>query len=118
RARELLRQGAIVAVKGLGGFLLACDAENEEAVRKLRTRKRRSDKPFALMARDIESVESFCEVSAEERACLLSLRRPIVILRHRPDSPIARAVAPGNKTMGVMLPYTPLHYLLFSDSPD
>jgi hydrogenase maturation protein HypF len=118
RARKLLRQGKIVAVKGLGGFLLACDAENDEAVRALRTRKRRSDKPFALMVRDIHSVESFCEITPEERTCLLSLRRPIVVLRRRPNSSISNAVAPGNKTVGVMLPYTPLHYLLFSDSPD
>ncbi len=117
QARELLREGKIVAVKGLGGFLLACDAENDEAVRELRTRKRRSDKPFALMARDLPSVESFCEVMSEDRGLLLSLKRPIVVLRHRAGSPISAAVAPGNKTIGVMLPYTPLHYLLFSDSP-
>lgn len=118
KARQLLREGKIVAVKGLGGFLLACDAENEEAVRSLRTRKRRSDKPFALMSRDIKSVESFCEISAEDHASLVSPRRPVVILQRSADSPIANAVAPGNKTIGVMLPYTPLHYLLFSDSPD
>lgn len=117
-ARALLRQGKIVAIKGLGGFLLACDAENDHAVRALRTRKKRSDKPFALMSRDIESVEAFCEVSPEERTSLLSLRRPIVILSQRPDSTISGKVAPGNNTIGVMLPYTPLHYLLFSNSPD
>jgi hydrogenase maturation protein HypF len=117
RARELLKQGKIVAVKGLGGFLLACDAENEEAVRLLRKRKRRSDKPFALMSRDLASVERFCEMSVEDRASLISQRRPIVVLPHRTDSPISRATAPGNNTIGVMLPYTPLHYLLFSDSP-
>ena len=118
QARELLRDGKIVAVKGLGGFLLACDAESEDAVRTLRNRKRRSDKPFALMARDIADVESFCEVSDADRASLLSPRRPIVILRRRKGSSIATAVAPGNNTIGVMLPYTPLHYLLFSDSSD
>ncbi len=106
RARELLREGKIVAVKGLGGFLLACDAQHDGAVRLLRERKRRSDKPFALMARDIASVESFCVVSQEERAALLSPRRPVVVLRRRKDS-MPEAIAPGNNTLGVMLPYTP-----------
>ena len=118
RARELLHEGKIVAVKGLGGFLLACDANNDAAVRQLRTRKRRSDKPFALMARDVAAVESFCILSDAERTALLSPRRPIVVLCRRPDAAISAAVAPGNNTLGVMLPYTPLHYLLFSDSPD
>ncbi len=118
RRASLLREGKIVAVKGLGGFLLACDAQNDASVRLLRTRKRRSDKPFALMARDLAAVESFCVVSDADRAALLSPRRPIVVLRRRPDAPISPAVAPGNDTIGVMLPYTPLHYLLFSDSPD
>ena len=118
RARELLREGKIVAVKGLGGFLLACEATNDVAVRLLRTRKRRSDKPFALMARDLPAVESFCILSEAERSALLSPRRPIVVLRRRPDTTISSAVAPGNNTIGVMLPYTPLHYLLFSDSPE
>jgi hydrogenase maturation protein HypF len=118
RVRALLRAGKIVAVKGLGGFLLACDAENDAAVRALRTRKRRSDKPFALMARDIASVESFCSVSPAERSSLLSVRRPIVVLRRREDSTMPPGIAPGNYSIGVMLPYTPLHYLLFSDSPD
>jgi len=118
QARELLRQGKIVAVKGLGGFLLACDAENDAGVKLLRSRKRRSDKPFALMARDLAAVESFCVVSDVERTALLSARRPIVVLRRRPDATISPAVAPGNDTIGVMLPYTPLHYLLFGDSPD
>src|SRR5208283_3373762 len=117
QARELLRQGKILAVKGLGGFLLACDAQNDASVNLLRARKRRSDKPFALMARDLAAVESFCLVSDTERSALLSARRPIVVLRRRPDAKISPAVAPGNDTVGVMLPYTPLHYLLFSDSP-
>ncbi len=118
RVRELLREGKIVAVKGLGGFLLACDAENDSAVRRLRERKRRSDKPFALMARDIAAVETFGEVSPDERASLISAKRPIVILRRRDDASCPAALAPGNNSIGVMLPYTPLHYLLFSDSPD
>jgi len=118
RARELLKQGKIVAVKGLGGFLLACDAENGDAVSLLRKRKRRSDKPFALMSRDLASVERFCAVSDGDRASLLSQRRPIVVLPRRADAGISAETAPGNNTIGVMLPYTPLHYLLFSDSPD
>ncbi len=118
RARQLLSEGKIVAVKGLGGFLLACDAQNDHAVKLLRNRKRRSDKPFALMARDLATVESFCLVTDTDRAALLSPRRPIVVLRRLPGANISPAVAPGNNTIGVMLPYTPLHYLLFSDSPD
>ena len=97
--------------------MLACDVEHEGAVRRLRERKRRSDKPFALMARNVEWIERFCHVSPEERAALLSPRRPIVILRCRPDTRFASDVAPGNNTLGFMLPYTPLHYLLFSDQP-
>jgi hydrogenase maturation protein HypF len=116
--RRLLREGNIVAVKGLGGFLLACDAENAQALSTLRKRKRRSDKPFALMVRDIASVGSFCLVTPEEGDALLGSKRPIVILRRREDCAIPLDVAPGNNTIGVMLPYTPLHYLLFSDSPD
>ena len=117
KARALLRSGSILAVKGLGGFLLACDASNETAVAELRRRKRRSDKPFALMARDIAAVRTICEVSAQDEAALLDVRRPIVVLPRRPDANVSASVAPGNDTLGVMLPYTPLHYLLFSDSP-
>jgi hydrogenase maturation protein HypF len=116
--RSLLHEGRIVAVKGLGGFLLACDARNGDAVESLRQRKRRSDKPFALMARDIAAAESFCVMTDADRAALQSLRRPIVILQRCPDSPLPDAIAPGNDSIGVMLPYTPLHYLLFSDSPE
>lgn len=117
-ARQALHAGKIIAVKGLGGFLFACDAQNDDAVRLLRKRKRRSDKPFALMSRDIASVESFCVFGETDRASLLSSRRPIVILPRRADASISGSIAPGNNTIGVMLPYTPLHYLLFSDSPD
>ena len=115
RTRELLRDGRIVAIKGLGGFHLACDAENHAAVCLLRERKRRSDKPFALMASDLAQVERICRVSAAERAALLGPRRPIVILDRQPEAGISGAIAPGNNTVGVMLPYTPLHHLLFDD---
>ncbi len=111
--RRLLAQGHVVAVKGLGGFHLACDATNERAVETLRQRKLRIDKPFALMMPDLATIEKHCFVSAAERALLESRERPIVLLRRRPDSNIA-AVAPGQDTLGVMLPYTPLHYLLLS----
>ena len=123
RARQLLREGKIVAVKGLGGFLLACDAGNEAAVAELRRRKRRPAKPFPLMVRDIEGVRSICVTSPEDEAALQHLRRPIVVLPRRGHDGSAAAglpegLAPGNSTLGVMLPYTPLHYLLFSDSPE
>ena len=118
RARELLHEGKILAVKGLGGFLLACDASNDAAVAELRRRKRRSDKPFALMARDVAAVRTNCEMSEEDEAALLAVRRPIVVLTRLASAAISSEVAPGNDTLGVMLPYTPLHYLLFSDSPE
>jgi hydrogenase maturation protein HypF len=117
-ARGLLAEGKILAVKGLGGFLLACDATNEATVAELRRRKRRPHKPFALMVRDLAAARRLCEVAAEDEASLLSPRRPIVILPRRPDASLASGIAPGDKTLGVMLPYTPLHYLLFSDSPE
>ena len=116
--RRLLHEGKIVAINGLGGFLLACDAENDRAVEELRHRKRRSDKPFALMARDVAAVEGFCLVKPADRTALLGPRRPIVILPRRPNARISPAVAPHNKTIGVMLPYTPLHHLLFGDRLD
>ncbi|MGD0298994.1 MAG: carbamoyltransferase HypF [Bryobacteraceae bacterium] len=117
--RRMLQQGRIVAIKGLGGFHLACDAASEDAVRALRERKKRSDKPFALMVPDAAAAERLCVVSEAARAALESSRRPIVILPRRPDAPaLAETLAPGNNTLGIMLPYTPLHYLLFSDSLD
>ena len=119
QTRALMGQGKIVAVKGLGGFLLACDAANESAVAELRKRKRRPHKPFAVMVRDLASAKKLCHVSAEEEAALLSPRRPIVVLHRLPHGTtvLSAAVAPGDQTLGVMLPYTPLHYLLFGDSP-
>ena len=116
-AQRRLGEGQIVAIRGLGGFQLACDPRNDRAVRLLRERKRRSDKPFALMARDLAAVEAFCAVSDDDRRALVSPRRPIVILPRRADSGISAAVAPGNNTIGAMLPYTPLHHLLFTGAP-
>jgi hydrogenase maturation protein HypF len=111
RVRTLLREGAVVAIKGLGGFHVACDATNPEAVRRLRERKRRNRKPFALMAPDVETVKRFCRVSPEEEALLASPRRPIVLLRKKPNA-LPEDVAPGNSRLGFMLPYTPLHHLI------
>jgi hydrogenase maturation protein HypF len=116
-AQRHLGEGAILAIKGLGGFQLACDARNDAAVRSLRERKRRTDKPFALMARDLAAVETICQVSDEDRRVLLSPQRPIVILPRRADAGISAAVAPNNNTMGVMLPYTPMHHLLLGGAP-
>ena len=117
QARAWLREGKIVAVKGLGGFHLACDATNSQAVETLRQRKLRVGKPFALMMADLETVEQHCQLSPQAAEILQSRQRPVVILPRRPDSTIAEAVTPGQHTLGVMLPYTPLHYLLFAD-PD
>jgi hydrogenase maturation protein HypF len=116
-ARRCLAEGAIVAIRGLGGFHLACDPRNDAAVSLLRRRKRRSDKPFALMARDLAAIEALCVVSDDDRRALLSPPRPIVILPRRADSGLPEALAPGNRTVGVMLPYTPVHHLLFSGAP-
>lgn len=110
--RNWIRTGKIIAVKGLGGYHLACDATNTLAVSELRKRKKRSDKPFALMAFDIQSIEKHCFVSEEERDLLLSRQRPIVILEKRPDSLISPAVTPFQNTFGFMIAYTPLHCLL------
>jgi hydrogenase maturation protein HypF len=114
--RKRLHAGEILAIKGLGGFHLACDSENDSAVRRLRERKRRSDKAFALMARDMEAVAKLAVASEADRVALESARRPIVLMPRLPGTSISAAVAPGNNTIGVMLPYTPLHYLLFGDS--
>ena len=119
RARQMLHQGAILAIKGLGGFHLACDPLNGAAVRALRERKKRSGKPFAIMVPDVAAAGRFCFVSEAARAALESPRKPIVILPCRPEAQaLIETIAPGNNTLGIMLPYTPLHYLLFSDALD
>lgn len=114
--QKLLLQGKIIAIKGLGGFHIACDATNTDAVELLRKRKLRIDKPFALMMPDIDTVKKHCHVSVEESALLESRERPIVILERLNSSNIAKQIAPNQNTIGVMLPYTPLHYLLLSNS--
>jgi hydrogenase maturation protein HypF len=117
QAQRLLKRGLIIAVKGLGGFHLACDAQNPEAVARLRQRKLRVDKPFAVMMANLETIQSYCVVSEAEKELLVSRQRPIVILKRQPDSQLPTDLAPGQQTLGVMLPYTPLHYLLFADLP-
>jgi hydrogenase maturation protein HypF len=116
-ASRLLARGAIVAIKGIGGFHLACDAANSAAVSALRGRKRRAAKPFALMARDLEVVRSLCRLSPAEAELLSASIAPIVLLDQRPDTAdlIAAAVAPGQSALGLMLPYSPLHHLLLQD---
>jgi hydrogenase maturation protein HypF len=113
-AQRFLAEGKILAVKGLGGFHLACDATNADAVTELRRRKLRVDKPFALMMPDVAMVEQHCYVSADERLLLESRQRPIVLLKRRPGSPIVEEISPKQDSLGVMLPYTPLHYLLLT----
>jgi hydrogenase maturation protein HypF len=115
RTRDLLAHGEILAIKGLGGFHLACDASNDRAVGLLRERKRRSGKAFAIMARDIETVERLCVVGPSERRILSGPRRPILLLSRRKGASISPHVAPGNTRLGVMVPYTPLHHLLFDE---
>ncbi|MCS6847829.1 MAG: carbamoyltransferase HypF [Anaerolineae bacterium] len=111
-AQAALRSGRIVAVKGIGGFHLACDATNDDALRTLRRRKGRVDKPFAVMVRDLAAARALAEVDDAEAALLTSKARPIVLLRRRPDARLSALVAPGNAYVGLMLPYSPLHYLL------
>jgi hydrogenase maturation protein HypF len=111
-ARALLTRGKIVAIKGLGGFHLAVDATDDEAVLRLRRRKHREEKPLAFMCRDVDQVKMFAEVTEAEKALLTSIRRPIVLLEKKANPFIAEEVSPRNRNYGVMLPYTPLHYLL------
>lgn len=114
-AADALRQGKIVAVKGLGGFHLMVDARNEEAVQRLRQRKIREAKPFALMFPTLASVGTVCRLSELEARLLLSPESPIVLLKKSVPSAIAFSVAPDNPYLGVLLPYTPLHHLLMSE---
>jgi hydrogenase maturation protein HypF len=114
-AAGLIRQGKIVAVKGIGGFHLACDATNEQTVERLRSRKRRFRKPFALMAKDADMVARYCHLSSVENTLLQSPAAPIVLLPSRDENRIAPSVAPGQRTLGCMLPYTPLHTLLMEE---
>jgi hydrogenase maturation protein HypF len=116
-AAWLLKEGKILAVKGLGGFHLAVDARHDGAVQTLRERKGRVAKPFALMVRDLAEAERLCYLDETERLRLLSRERPIVLARRRAGDGISPQVAPGHKYLGIMLPYTPLHFLLLEHAP-
>ena len=111
-AADLLKQGQILAIKGLGGYHLAADATNPEAVQRLRRRKLREEKPLAVMSYDLEAVRRYADLDIEEETLLSSIQRPIVLLKKKTPNAIAGEVAPRNKYFGVMLPYAPLHYLL------
>ncbi|MBD3306027.1 carbamoyltransferase HypF [candidate division KSB3 bacterium] len=113
---QLITAGQIVAIKGIGGFHLACDATNEAAVARLRTRKLREGKPFAVMVENLETARQYAQIDADEQQLLCSEKRPILLVNQRRDQEaktLAPAVAQGLDTLGIMLPYTPLHYLLF-----
>ena len=116
KTRKLLREGRIVAIKGLGGFHLACDATNENAVAELRRRKGRAGKPFALMCADSKTVNQYCLANKTEMQLLNGRERPIVLLHRRTGTGIAPSVAPDMDSLGVMLPYTPMHTLLLNQS--
>ncbi len=120
-AQAALARGEIVAIKGLGGYHLACDAGSDAAVERLRARKHRFEKPFAVMARDLDVARALARVDSSEAALLSSAQRPIVLLRRRTgpaEAAISTLVAPGNPRLGVLLPYTPLHHLLFAPVPE
>ncbi len=112
QAREFLKDGKIIAIKGLGGFHLACDATNPNAVDNLRMRKKRSQKPFAVMGFSLSAIEKYCEINASDRELILSKEKPIVIVDQKTGNSLPEQIAPGHHTVGVMLPYTPLHLLL------
>ncbi len=112
----LIREGTVVAIKGLGGFHLACDAADAQAVRRLRARKHRDEKPFAVMVRDLATARLLSSLTAEEESLLASPERPIVLVTRRPEAPLAFEVAPESPILGLFLPYTPLHHLLLSEA--
>lgn len=117
-AREFIREGKIIAVKGLGGFHLVCDATNESTVKELRARKMRTDKPFALMVADTLTAGKYCQFSVFEETLLKSRARPVVILDRKSGINLPNSIAPNVNTLGIMLPYTPLHYLLLESEAD
>ncbi len=112
RTAELLREGRVLAIKGLGGYHLAADAACPQAVAALRARKHREDKPFAVMVADLAAARRLCELDDAAAGLLTSPGRPIVLLTRRLDANVAASTAPGNRSLGIMLPYTPLHHLL------
>ena len=112
---SLIHKGGIVALKGLGGFLLTCDATTPAVVQRLRARKRRPSKPFAVMVRDLETARLHCALTPEEESLLLSSAAPIVLARWKKESTISANVAPDLTFLGIMLPYTPLHHILLRE---
>jgi hydrogenase maturation protein HypF len=116
KAIELMIDGKIIAIKGIGGFHLACDATNDSAVSILRERKRRTFKPFAVMSANIDKIKEYCIVNDEENRLLQCVQRPIVLLKKLNRNLISESVAPNNNYIGVMLPYSPLHYILLDNS--
>ncbi|MEM6109262.1 carbamoyltransferase HypF [Mycobacterium sp. 050272] len=117
-AQRALTAGAVVAIKGIGGYHLACAVDDETAVGALRARKARGAKPFAMLVRDVDVARRYAEIDDDEAAVLSSPARPIVLLRRRPGAPVAAAVAPGSPLLGLMLPYSPVHHLLLTPAPD
>lgn len=116
QAAALLTSGAVLAVKGLGGYHVATLADHAVATATLRTRKHREDKPFAVMVADLDTAHRLCVIDPVGEQLLVGRRRPVVLLPRRPDAHVAPAVAPGNRSLGLMLPYTPLHHLLLRDT--
>lgn len=117
-SRRMVQEGKILAVKGLGGYHLACDATNFKTVEELRARKKRSEKPFALMAYSVEMISNYCQISPSEKIALESKESPIVLLQSISDHTLSPLVAPSQNHLGFMLPYTPLHYLLLEPSDE
>jgi hydrogenase maturation protein HypF len=115
-AAQALRSGQTLAIKGIGGYHLACRADDERAVGALRARKHREDKPFALMAPNLDAAATLVDLDAATTQLLLAPERPIVLAPRRPKARVARAVAPGTPELGVMLPYSPLHHLLLAET--
>ncbi len=115
RTIELIKKGNIIAIKGIGGFHLCCDASNDEAVMKLRNRKKRPHKPLAVMTKNIQIAARYCEISSQELKLLSSPRRPIVLLKKKEKAIMGENIAPCLKSIGLMLPYLPLQHLLFDD---
>ncbi|MDN5856982.1 MAG: carbamoyltransferase HypF, partial [Pseudonocardia sp.] len=116
-AQRAIGAGRVVAVKGIGGYHLACRADDETAVADLRARKARGGKPFAVLVRDLDAARRYADIGEAEAAILCSPARPVVLLRRRPGAPVAAGVAPGSPLLGLMLPYTPVHHLLLAPVP-
>ncbi len=114
-AASAIEAGRIVAIKGIGGFHLACDATSSAAVQRLRERKRREQKPLAVMVRDLAEAKRLADLTEVETALLISSERPIVLVRRRDDTELASEIAPDNQMLGLMLPYSPLHYLIVAE---